>query len=453
MRNMTEGPIRGHLLSYAIPLILGNVFQLTYNAVDSIVVGRFAGEEALAAVGAVNPVMTIAILGVSGLCMGASVLASEFFGAGDLDAVRRETATTILAGLTLSAFVLAVGVVFSRPLMQLLNIPAQIEEIAVLYLRIIFFGFPFTFLYNAFSSFLRSIGDSKTPVRFLMLSSVMNGCLDVVFIFGLHWGVLGAGLATVIAEGTSAILCAIHIYRNIPVLQMRLSDFKIDRILLKKTLLNGGITALQQAAQPVGKVVIQSVINAQGVSMIAAFNAVTRVDDFACIPCQSISHGMMTCVAQNRGANHYARISDALRIGHQLEVTYWVCICTATLVFKRAIMNLFVASETTEMIQMGVDYLTLMAFIYILPGFTNGIQGFFRGMEEMSASLVFSVIQISIRAAVIWVLVPKIGLTGAAWGCALGWSAMLVAAWALYLWHKNHKWKKYFSTQEESAKQ
>ncbi|MBQ7859814.1 MAG: MATE family efflux transporter [Faecalibacterium sp.] len=440
MRNMTQGPIRGHLLSYAVPLILGNLFQLTYNAVDSVVIGRFAGEDALAAVGAANPVMTIAVLGVSGLCMGASVLCSQFFGAGDLAAVKRETATALLAGAVLSAAVLIFGLAFTGPILQAINVPPEIFSMAGLYLRIIFCGFPFTFLYNALSAFLRSVGDSKTPVRYLAAASVLNVVLDVAFVWGLHWGVMGAAVATVIAQITSALLCAAHIYRKVPVLQLKPEDLRIDRELLGKTVASGGITALQQSCQPIGKVFIQSVINAQGVSMIAAFNAVTRVDDFACIPEQSISHGMMTCVAQNRGAGRHDRVHATLRTGLGLEVSYWVCICAATLLLKTPIMRLFAADEAAGMLQMGVDYLTIMAFLYLLPGLTNGMQGFFRGMGQMSVTLFCTALQISIRAVVVFVLVPRIGLTGAAWACMAGWGAMLAFEVPYYFWCRKHKW-------------
>ncbi len=441
MRNMTEGPISRHLLGYAVPLILGNLFQLTYNAVDSVVIGRFAGEAALAAVGAANPVMTLAILGVSGLCMGASARASEFFGAGDEAGVRREMATALLAGLALSAVVLAGGLLLAGPILRAMNAPPKILPLAVRYLRIIFVGFPFTFLYNALSSFLRSVGDSRTPVRFLALASVLNGCLDVAFVYGLRLGVVGAGLATVLAEGTSAVLCAVYIYARIPLLRLRPAELRIDPGLLRKTLASGGVTALQQSCQPIGKVLIQGVINAQGVSMIAAFNAVSRVDDFACIPEQSISHGMMTCTAQNRGAGRRSRVTETLRTGLRLELCYWLCICTATLALKTPIMRLFAAEESAGMLQMGVDYLTIMAFLYVLPGFTNGLQGFFRGMGQMTVTLVCTILQISIRALVIFFLVPRIGLTGAAWACMAGWGTMLAVEAPYYFWCKKHRWQ------------
>lgn len=432
MRKMTQGSIARHLIAYALPLILGNIFQLTYNAVDSIVIGKFAGENALAAVSAANPVMTIVILGVSGVSIGASVLMSRFYGAGDEDALRREVATTIVFGAIASLVVFAVGWPLSGPVLRLMNVPDEILEMAARYLQVIFVGFLFTFQYNILAAALRSVGDSRTPVVYLALASVMNAGLDVLLVAGLRWGVVGAGVATVAAEGISALLCARHIYRKIPLLHLGLRELKIDRRLLGETVSSGAITALQQACQPIGKALIQSVMNAQGVSVIAAFNAVSRVDDFACIPEQSISSSMMTCIAQNRGAGEHARVGETLRRGMMIEAAYGVLICAAVLLAKEPVMRLFAAQDSMQMVSMGVDYLTLMAFFYILPGITNGIQGYFRGMGEMKTTLVATFIQISIRALVVAVLVPRVGLNGAAWACAIGWSAMLCYTFARY---------------------
>ena len=432
MRKMTEGSIVRHLLAYALPLILGNFFQLTYNAVDSILIGKFASEGALAAVSAANPVMTIVILGVSGISIGASVLMSRFYGAGDEAALRREVATTIVFGAAASLLVFAAGLALSPRILALMSVPPEILPQANTYLRIIFVGFLFTFQYNILAAALRSVGDSRTPVIFLAAASVLNGLLDGLFVALLRWGVAGAALATVIAEGTSALLCAVYMRRHVPLLRLGLRELRVDRALLKQTLASGSITALQQACQPVGKLLIQRAINAQGISMIAAFNAVSRVDDFACIPEQSISSGMMTCVAQNRGAGQKKRVLETLRTGMTLELVYGVLICAATLLCRTPVMRLFAAQDSERMVQMGVDYLTWMAFFYLLPGLTNGIQGYFRGMGEMKTTLVATAIQISVRTAVVYLLVPAVGLKAAAWACAIGWCCMLVYAFARY---------------------
>lgn len=426
MQKMTEGSITRRLLAYALPLVLGNFFQLAYNAVDTIIVGKFAGESALAAVSAANPVMTIIILGVSGISIGASVLMSRFYGAGDEETLRREMATTVLFGAAASCAVFALGQLFAPALLGLMNVPQALLTMAKAYLRIVFVGFLFTFQYNILAAALRSVGDSRSPVRILAAASVFNALLDVLFVAVFGWGVSGAAAATVIAQALSAALCALHIVRSVPLLRLERKDLHIDRELLRQTLESGCVTALQQACQPIGKAMIQSVINAQGISVIAAFNAVSRVDDFACIPEQSISSGMMTCIAQNRGAKKHDRVIHTLRRGLQLELAYGILIGCAVLLLKSPIMRLFAAQDSETMLQMGVHYLSVMAFFYILPAMTNGMQGFFRGMGEMKTTLAATFIQISIRTLVVYSIVPRVGITGAAYACAIGWVCMLV---------------------------
>ena len=426
MKDLTHGSIAPQLIRFSIPLILGNLFQLTYNAVDSIIVGKFAGTEALAAVGTANPVMNIIILGVTGICIGASVLMSEFYGAGRYEELKKEISTTLLFGCYFSLAVVALGLLFSGWILALFGVPEEILGAASLYLRIIFVGMPFTYLYNAVSSAMRSVGDSKTPIKFLALASILNGCLDLVFVGAFHMGVMGAALATVIAEGTSAVLCIVYVYRKVPLLQIRRGDLYMDRPLLKKTLQHGSITALQQSCQPVGKLLIQGVINPLGVDAIAAFNAVNRVDDFAFTPEQSISHGMMTFVAQNRGAGKKDRVRKGFRTGLTIEFCYWILICLLILTLRRPIMGLFVSGEETGMVNLGVQYLGLMAFFYILPAFTNGMQGFFRGMGNMKITLISTLIQISFRVIFVYILVPIIGMKGVAYASMIGWCLMLL---------------------------
>lgn len=436
MKNMTTGNIPKHLVSFSIPLILGNLFQLTYNAVDSIVVGQFAGLDSLAAVGTANPVMNIVILGITGICIGASVLMSEFFGAKDSEKLKKTLATTLVFGSIFSLVIVVLGLVLSEPLLKLLAVPEEILDKATLYLRIIFLGMPFTYLYNAYSAAMRSVGDAKTPVRFLAIASVLNGCLDLVFVAGLHMDVGGAGLATLIAEGVSGLLCVIYVHKKVPFLALSRKELKLDASILCLTLKNGSVTALQQACQPIGKLLIQGVINPLGIDSIAAFNAVSRVDDFAFTPEQSVSHSMMTFVAQNRGAGQKERMKKGFRDGLLVELAYWLIICVVILVFRKPIMQLFVSEKSFGMINIGVGYLTLMAFFYILPAFTNGVQGFFRGMGHMKITLVGTIIQISLRVVFVYLLVPKMGLIAVAYASLIGWVCMLLVEISYYFLQK-----------------
>lgn len=426
MKNLTEGNIKKQLISFSIPIILGNIFQLTYNAVDSIIVGKFIGKDALAAVGTANPIMNIVILGITGICIGASVLMSSLFGAGKYEDLKKELSTTLLFGAFFSVIITLLGVLCSTGILRLMKVPDDILGDASIYLKIIFLGMPFTYLYNAFASALRSVGDSKTPILFLSFASVLNGLLDLIFIAGFGFGIATSALTTIIAEVASAVLCIIYINRKVSLLRLEKSDLKFDRFLLKETLKHGSITALQQSCQPIGKLLIQGAINPLGVDMMAAFNAVNRVDDFAFTPEQSIASAMMTFVAQNRGAGKKERMRKGLSNGLFVEVLYWGIICITITLFKTPIMKLFVSGEEEILINAGTTYLGYMAFFYLLPAFTNGLQGFFRGMGDMKITLVGTITQISLRVLFVFLLVPKVGMVGVAFASLLGWIGMLL---------------------------
>jgi len=429
---MTDGNITRHLISYSVPLIFGNILQLTYNAVDSIVISKAAGESALAAVSSSNPIMTIVILGVSGVSIGASVLMSQAYGAGDNGKLKRELSTTIIAGAICSLAVFLIGEFLSPCILQAMNVPHEILSMADMYLRIVLIGFLFTFQYNIMTAALRSIGDARTPVIFLAVSSILNVILDILFVYSFHWGISGAAAATVISQALSAVLCFIHVYRHIPLLQIKKDEFTVDRQLLKETVKSGSITALQQSCQPIGKVLIQGVINAQGITAIAAFNAVCRVDDFARIPEQSIGNGIMTCTAQNYGAGNKTRVRETFRKGMIIELCYFPIICILTLLFKTQLMQLFAPANGKAMIAMGTAYLTVKALTFIMPGITNGMQGYFRGIGHMKITLAATIIQISIRTIAVFYLVPQLGITGEAYACLAGWLCMSVFGFIYY---------------------
>ncbi len=307
---------------------------------------------------------------------------------------------------------------------------------ALTYLRIIFVGFLFTFQYNILSSALRAIGDSRTSVWFLGISCGLNICLDLLFVAALHMGVAGAGLATVIAEGVSVALCILWIERRVPDLSLRRGDVVVDRALLGETVKNGALTALQQAAQPVGKLLIQRTINLQGVAAVDAFNGACRIDDYGRIPTQSLGSAVMTCTAQNRGAGESERVRKTLRCGLIIAVCYYPVICSLVLLLKSPAMKFLSPDGNPEIVAMGVSYLAVKAWFFIMPGFTNTIQGFFRGMGSMTVALISTIIQISVRTVCVMAWVPKIGIVGEAYACAAGWTCMLAFEFGVYFVRK-----------------
>lgn len=427
MRDMTKGPAFGHLWRYALPLLLGNWFQLTYNVVDSVIAGRFIGKDALAAVGIAAPVMNLVILSITGLCLGSGILMSNFFGAKDWKQLRTQFSTTLLSGALLSVFVAILGILLTHPIMHLLAVPTEILDITATYMAITFIGAPFTFFYNAIAAALKSIGDSKTPLKFLMFASILNGVLDVIFIGFLGFGIVCSAITTVVAEAVSAFLCAGYLIRNIPELCPGKSEWTIDKKLLFKTVQYGGVTALQQSVQPIAKLLIQGQVNVLGVDVIAAYNAVTKIDAFALVPEQSIAQAITTYVAQNRGAKQEKRISRGYAVGMVMEFGYWIIIGLVVGLLRTPIMSLFVSGENVSaIIDIGAKYLLLMAFFYLLPAMTNGVQGFFRGVGRLKITLLGTCIQAGLRATLTFVFAPYTGINGIIYASVIGWIIMLL---------------------------
>ena len=427
MRDMTVGPAHGHLWRYALPLLIGNALQLAYNAADSMIAGRFIGRDALAAEGIAGPVMNLVILAVTGMCIGAGVLMSEAFGAKDAGRLRKTFATTLRFGSLLCCVATVLGVALTPAILSMLSVPENIFGITAIYLRITFLGMPFTFFYNALASALKSVGDSKTPLKFLAFSSVLNAVLDLIFLGLLGFGIVCSAATTVIAEAVSALLAGAYMLRRFPELWPRGKDWRSERAVLWQIIRYAAPTALQQAIQPIGKVLIQGQINALGVNVIAAFNAVTRVDDFACIPEQSISSAISTYIAQNRGAGKKERIRTGFRAGIRLEAGYWVLIGCVTILLRSAIVSLFVTGDgAQEIIALGARYLGYMALFYLFPALTNGFQGFYRGMGKMYTTMVGTFLQVFVRTACTVLLAPRMGMVGVAFACACGWSLMLL---------------------------
>ncbi|MCM1388700.1 MAG: MATE family efflux transporter [Bacillus sp. (in: Bacteria)] len=425
--DMTKGEAGKHLLQYALPLILGNFFQLTYNVVDSVILGRFVGKEALAASGMANPVINLMILGISGVCLGAGVMMSEFFGAGKWEMLKKEVATISIFGCGIAVFIALLGIVFTVPLLRALSVPNELVSMTDPYLKIIFTGVPFVFFYNALSMALKSTGDSKATLKFLVFSSLLNAALDLIFIGGLGYGIICSSITTVISEAASVLLSLVYIYRKADYLCPARQDIRVDRALLTKTLQYGGITALQQLCQPLGKLLIQGSVNKLGIDAIAAYNIVTRIDDFAYTPQQSIAHGITTFVAQNRGAGKVERVREGFKKGLYLEVLYWILLCMMVFLGNRVIISLFIDVETEQNIMLiGSRYLATMAFFYLFPAFTNGIQGFFRGMGDMKITLISTYIQASLRVVFTAILTPHMGIYGICFAAAIGWICMLL---------------------------
>lgn len=426
-KDLTKGRIMPMLIRFTIPLILGNIFQLTYNAVDSIVVGRFVGKEALAAVGICNPVTTLIILFLNGLCMGASILMGNYYGAKKMDTLSRQISTTMISGIIFSLALTVFAIMFTKPILMVIQVDKSIMTITTQYLRIIMLGLVFTFLYNFFSSTLRALGDSATPLYFLIISAVLNVFGDLFFVVILKAGSNGCAVATVVSEALCCLFCMIYIKFRVPVLCLGKKWLIFDKALLKKTVRYGWVSAMQQATVQLGKIGIQAIINTMGVSVAAAFAVVNRIDDYAYTPEQNIAHGMTAFMAQNKGAERDDRVIKGFKVGMILETIYGIIIFLVCFVFAAPLMKLFVSDS--EVIRHGVIYLKLISVMYILPALTNGIQGYFRGIGDLKITLLSSFINMGVRVlvAIPLVFVLGMGIEALPFSYLAGWIGMLVA--------------------------
>lgn len=431
--DMTKGNVAKHLTCFAIPLILGNMFQLTYNAVDSMIVGKYVGTQALASVGTSGPVVNIVVFFIVGICTGTSILMSEYYGSGDLDKLHREISTSMAAGLLFAVGMTAAGWLLAPAVLRLMNTPADIIPASTVYLRIVFTGLVFSFLYNIYSAILRSIGDTVIPVVFLIFTSVLNMVLDYIFVVFGHLGINGVAVATVIAQAVSSVLCMGYINKRVPLVKLEWKTLRIDKELLKDTVNYSWISGMQQTCLYFGKILIQSTVNTLGIESMAVFNVVDKVDDFAFQPQRSIGNSMTTFIAQNRGAKKKERMDAGLKAGMALEVFSWLAVGLMVYCFARPIMGAFVLRKGAYVVQngalvvdMGNSYLKLMSVFYFLPAMTNGIQGYFRGLGDLKITLASTFVQIVGRVFFAFLLIPVYGVPGIAYSCMAGWICMLL---------------------------
>ena len=427
-KDMTSGKILPQLTAFAVPLILGNLFQIMYNAADSIIVGQFVGDDALAAVGTAGPIMNMVILFISGMCMGAGILMSTLFGARNMEKLEKQISTTLLGGLAFSLAIAAVMMLLARPVLLLINTPADILPSAASYLRIVFLGLLFTFIYNFLANTLRALGDSRTPLYFLVISALFNILGDLFFVVVLGWGVDGSALSTVLSEALCCLCCAVYVKRRVPVLCLGKRWLVFEKELLLRTFSYGITSALQQMCVQLGKILVQSIINVQGVAFIAAFTAINRIDDFVLSPEHNIAHATTTFLAQNRGAGNMQRVKQGCLCGLFMEVVF--SLFASVLVYSAAspLMRLFVDGESTEVVMLGVSYLKVIAFLYIMPAITNIVQGIFRGLGDLRVTLISTITNMGARVAAAHLLLVCMGegFSALAWSNFWGWLCMLL---------------------------
>ncbi len=442
------------LFWYSIPLIVGNIVLLSYDLVDALVISKFVGEKGLAAVSTAGQISSLVLLFFYGLCMGAAVIISEYYGAKEIMGVKFEISTTLITGGIFAISVSLLIAIFSEGIFNLMQVPEDVMEETVLYLRIACIGWPFVFVYNVYGNALKAMGNSKVPTFFLALSAVINIILDLVFVAIFKWGVAGASIATVIAQVSTCILIYIYIQIKVKDLRFKKGEFMVRKRLAIRTFRDGIVTAIQQAVPPLGKTLVMAKVNTLGVVAMATNGIINRVDNFAILPAQNIALSIMTFTAQSRGAKRNDLIYEILKKGLILELGFSAIVFTVLFFFKNNIMVALAPPGSTEVIEMGNSYLQIMSFGYLLVAFTNTYHGFFRGMGNMTLTLYDSLLNITTRVFVVYTFMDVWKFNALAYGTIIGWIILNIFATIMFIYHKKTKWADvYVSPTVEEKKQ
>jgi len=423
VKDMTQGSPTKLILAFSLPMLLGNVFQQLYNMVDSIIVGRFEGSNALAAVGTSFPIIFLLVSLIFGLTMGSGVVISQFYGAGQEDKVRRAVSTALSFQMVAALVMSVVGLLLSRPLLVLLRTPPEIIDKSAAYMQIFFGGLIFMFAYNAFAGILRSLGDSRTPLYFLIISSLINVGLDYYFVASLGWGVAGVAWATMIAQGVSAILCIVYVYKRVPLLALKRSEWVFDMEIFKNMLRIGIPSSIQQTVASLGMMAVQGLVNSFGSVTMAAYTAASRMDSFAMMPIQNLAMAAATFTGQNVGAGKLDRVRSGL--WSTLGMVVASCLLVSLLVFILGpqMIQLFIDAEETVVISRGVEYMQTVSIFYAIFGVMIVLNSVLRGAGDSMIPMFTTITALIVRVTVAYWLtsIPTISYRGIWWSIPAGW--------------------------------
>ena len=422
-KDLTQGPITKTLLLFSAPMIAGNLLQQLYNVVDTLIVGHFIGPDALASVGASYALMVFLTSILLGLCMGSGVVFSMRFGAREMDELKNSLFVSFIFIGFITCLITAASFFFIDPIIRLLQSPDDIREMTKDYLLVIFCGIGFTFLYNYFSSLLRGIGNSAVPLLFLAVSALLNIVLDLFFVVSCSMGVEGAALATVIAQGVSAVSLLVYCAVRVPLLRLERRHMRFGKAMLREISQFSLLTCAQQSVMNFGILMIQGLVNSFGVTVMAAFAAAVKIDSFAYMPVQDFGNAFSTFIAQNYGAKKGERIRAGIRSAIATALIFCLIITAGVCVFAAPLMTIFVDPSETEIIAIGVQYLRIEGACYCGIGCLFLLYGLYRGIGKPFMSLVLTVISLGTRVGLAYLLapIPAIGLPGIWWAIPIGW--------------------------------
>lgn len=425
---ITDTPLKA-LTVFALPMILGSFFQQVYNMADSIIVGQYVGSSALAAVGACAALTNVFICVALGAGVGAGVLVSRYYGSGNYSRMKTIVSTSLISFLILSVFLGIFGFCFSHLMLGVLQTPADILDEAVLYLRVYFVGFPFLFMYNILSTMFTSIGESKIPLALLIFSSVLNILMDIWMVAGLGLGVFGAAVATLIAQGISAILslviffCRMRRYKS----SFRLFDGQELRSMLKIAV----PSVLQQATVSVGMMIVQAVVNPFGTQALAGYAATMRVENVFSLIFVSIGNAVSPYVSQNLGAGKIGRIRKGYHAALVLDICFAVLAFAVIETLHTPISSLFLGKDGTALAyQVSGDYMRWLGYFFIFMGIKMATDGVLRGLGIMRPFLAANMVNLAIRLAVALICAPRFGIEFVWLAVPAGWLANFLISYA-----------------------
>ncbi len=422
--DMTKGNIWRHIMMFSIPLIIGNVFQQLYNMADTIIVGRTLGMNALAAVGACGSLVFLIIGFASGLTNGFVIMTSQRFGAGDMQGVRRSVGTGGIISIVFAALLTVVCVSCSRWILNLMNTPAEIMEDAYAYMVVICWGIPATMLYNYLSSIMRALGNSKTPLIFLLIASVLNIVLDFVCILVFKMGAMGAAVATVVSQGISGSLCFLYIVKFFPTLHLKKEDWKLEKDFVWAHLRLGIPMGTQMAVIASGAIAVQACLNGFGTVVVAGFTASIRIEQLVSQIMLSLGMTLATFVGQNYGARNLARIKKGVSVTCILMAVLAVVGATLIIVFGRYLTLIFIdANEKNveEVIHYACEFMTVSACFLPALGSVFIFRNTLQGIGQTGIVLTGSIVELGIRLICAFVLSVPFGYMGVAFAGPLAW--------------------------------
>jgi len=426
MKDLTRGNPLKLIILFALPVFIGNVFQLLYSLVDTKIVGETLGDVSLAAVGATNPINTLIVGFLIGITNGFSVVVARYFGAKDFNNLRKSVASSLTLGIITAAILTFVSVKFLMPLLRLLNTPENVIDQSYTYIKIIFLGMIISMLYNVCASMLRAIGDTVTPLMFLIFSAIINIFLDYLFILNFELGVKGAAYATVLSQLVSAVMCVVYIIKRYPELHLKKNDFKMSRYIVKELYKSGCSMGFMMSLVSLGTVILQGSINTFGTNIIVAHTAARKITEIFMIMFSVFGTTMATYCGQNLGAGKINRIKEGIKLVTLITWGWSLLMIIITYLFAPKLISFITGSSNLEVIYNATLYLKIDTLFYFVPAIISIFRNSMQGIGDHGTPIVSSLIELIGKFLIAVLLAPEIGYTGIILAEPIVWNLMVI---------------------------